>query len=184
MTIGVGARAEPRRPTLPPQTRRHSSESGLDLQSTRPRATPCEACLPPCSLQGGREGIVVRLVRREIQLPERAHSLKAPARSKRWSQDVTRRSDALDLDRGVFARSDPRAIARSLKRSADRSHRRKSAPFRSAMSMLTFYINRAGKQLSRERRKTLLQAKDELRDLYGHPRRSRQSPPARAARRD
>jgi phosphoenolpyruvate carboxylase len=92
-----------------------------------------------------------------------------PAKQKRWSQHVTETSNALDLDRGVFARSDPRAIARSLKRSAEQSHRRKSEPYRSAMSMLTFYINRAGKQLSQEQRKTLEKAKDELRDLYGRP---------------
>jgi hypothetical protein len=96
-----------------------------------------------------------------------------PAKQKRWSQHVTQSSDALDLDRGVFARSDPRAIARSLKRSAEHSHRRKSEPYRSAMSMLTFYINRAGKTLSRKQRMTLEKAKDELRDLYGRPRRRR-----------
>jgi uncharacterized protein DUF3175 len=90
---------------------------------------------------------------------------------RKWSQRVTEKSDALDLEGGVFAKSDPRAIARSLKRSAERSHRRKADPFRSAMSMLTFYINRAGKQLPASRRKTLEQAKDELRDLYGRPRR-------------
>ena len=88
----------------------------------------------------------------------------------RWSRRVTRQSDALDLDKGVFASDDPRAIARSLKRSADRSRRRKSNPFRSAMSMLTFYINRAGKQLSQRERARLERAKDELRDLYGRPR--------------
>jgi len=89
---------------------------------------------------------------------------------KRWSQQVTETSNALSLDQGVFSKDDPRSIARSLKRSADRSRRRKSDPFRSAMSMLTFYINRAGKQLSRSRRKRLEAAKDELRDLYGRPR--------------
>src|SRR5438552_15394221 len=91
-------------------------------------------------------------------------------KSKRWSQRVTQTSNALDLDRGVFSKDDPRSIARSLKRSADRSKRRKSDPFRSAMSMLTFYINRAGKQLSKPRRKRLEAAKEELRDLYGKPR--------------
>ena len=90
---------------------------------------------------------------------------------KRWSQRVTETSKALDLDQGVFSKEDPRSIARSLKRSADRSQRRKSNPFRSAMSMLTFYINRAGKKLSRSRRKRLETAKEELRDLYGKPRR-------------
>src|SRR5690349_11015832 len=88
--------------------------------------------------------------------------------SRRWSRQVTEQSDALDLDSGVFSREDPRSIARSLKRSADRSRRRKSDPFRSAMSMLTFYINRAGKNLSKTRRARLEAAKDELRELYHH----------------
>jgi uncharacterized protein DUF3175 len=87
---------------------------------------------------------------------------------KRWSRQVTERSDVLDLDPGVFSKDDPRSIARSLKRSADRSRRRKSDPFRSAMSMLTFYINRAGKNLSKTRRARLEAAKEELRDLYQH----------------
>jgi len=73
----------------------------------------------------------------------------------------------MDLDAGVFSKDDPRSIARSLKRSADRSNRRKSSPFRSAMSMLTFYINRAGSKLSKTRRAKLQRAKEELRDLYG-----------------
>ena len=89
----------------------------------------------------------------------------------RWSQSVTRRSDALDLERDVFKQADPRRIARSLKRSAERSDRRKSSPFRSAMSMLTFYINRAGKQLSAAQRRRLESAKDELRALYDRPNR-------------
>jgi hypothetical protein len=89
----------------------------------------------------------------------------------RWSQQVTRTSNALDLEGGIFSGSDPRAIARSLKRSAERSKRRKSGPFRSAMSMLTFYVNRAGKQLSKQQLDTLEKAKDELRELYGRPRR-------------
>lgn len=91
--------------------------------------------------------------------------------TKRWSQRVTERSDALDLEPGVFALRDPRAIALSLKRSAERSRRRKAEPFRSAMSMLCFYINRAGRRLTPERRACLEQAKDELRALYGQPRR-------------
>lgn len=92
---------------------------------------------------------------------------------KRWSQRVTEHSNALDLDPGVFTRTDPRGIARSLKRSADRSRRRKVDPYRSAMSMLTFYINRAGKALSQARRRRLEAAKEELRDLYGRPSRAR-----------
>ena len=95
--------------------------------------------------------------------------------AKRWSQRVTETSNALDLQSGVFAKSDPRAIARSLKRSAERSKRRKSDPYRSAMSMLTFYLNRAGKQLPKRKRKTLEKAKDELRDLYGKSPRRRSS---------
>src|ERR1051326_1337093 len=85
---------------------------------------------------------------------------------KRWSRRVTETSNALDLDSGVFSKDDPRSIARSLKRSAERSRRRKSGAYRSAMSMLTFYINRAGKNLSKTRRQRLEAAKDELRSLY------------------
>jgi hypothetical protein len=86
---------------------------------------------------------------------------------RRWSHDVTTGSNALDLESNVFTRDDPKSIARSLKRSAEHSHRRKSDPYRSAMSMLTFYINRAGKNLPKERREKLEKAKDELRALYG-----------------
>jgi hypothetical protein len=89
----------------------------------------------------------------------------------RWSQEVTRHSNALDLEEGVFTLDDPREIALSLKRSAERSHRRKAEPFRSAMSMLTFYLNRAGANLPAERRACLEAAKNELRALYGKPRR-------------
>lgn len=88
----------------------------------------------------------------------------------RWSGHVTRTSHALELEEGVFTLDDPRAIARSLKRSADRSRQRKSEPFRSAMSMLTFHINRAGGNLPARRRAKLEQAKNALRDLYGRPR--------------
>src|SRR6266705_533611 len=93
----------------------------------------------------------------------------ASSKRKRWSQRVTQKSNALDLEQGVFSKDDPRSIARSLKRSADRSKRRKADPFRSAMSILTFYINRAGTTLSKSRRKRLEAAKEELRDLYGKP---------------
>ena len=77
------------------------------------------------------------------------------------------KSDALDLERGVFTKKNPGDVARSLKRSAERSRRRKSAPFRSAMSMLNFHINRGGKGLSTSQRKVLERAKDELRALFG-----------------
>jgi hypothetical protein len=87
--------------------------------------------------------------------------------AKRWSQDVTEHSNALDLQAGVFDLEDPRAIALSLKRSAEHSSRRKSSPYRSAMSMLTFYMNRAGKNLPEERKRVLERAKDELRAAFG-----------------
>jgi len=86
---------------------------------------------------------------------------------RRWSRAVMERSDALDLERGVFTKHDPRAIALSLRRSAERSRRRKAEPFRSAMSMLTFYINRGGRNLPAAQRRVLERAKDELRRLYG-----------------
>jgi hypothetical protein len=86
---------------------------------------------------------------------------------RRWSQRVTERSDALDLDRGVFKLKDPKRVAASLKRSAERSKRRKSDPYRSAMSMLTFYVNRAGKTLPAGQKKVLQRAKDELRHQFG-----------------
>jgi hypothetical protein len=91
----------------------------------------------------------------------------AAANPRRWSQHVTETSNALDLESGVFNLPDARAIARSLKRSAEHSRRRKSDPYRSAMSMLTFYVNRAGKNLPEERRRVLERAKDELRSLFG-----------------
>jgi hypothetical protein len=87
--------------------------------------------------------------------------------NKRWSQAVTRGSNALDLEPAVFTFDDPLAIAHSLKRSAEASTRRKAPPFRSAMSMLTFYLNRAGRSLPDDRRQVLDQAKAELRKLYG-----------------
>jgi Protein of unknown function (DUF3175) len=85
---------------------------------------------------------------------------------KRWSQEVTEHSDALDLEKGVFTLKDPKEIAVSLKHSAESSERRKSDPYRSAMSMLTFYINRAGKHLSDTDRSRLEKAKQELRKLF------------------
>ncbi|RZK00039.1 MAG: DUF3175 domain-containing protein [Novosphingobium sp.] len=84
----------------------------------------------------------------------------------KWSQDVTRHSNALDIDRDVFTRTDPKAIAASLKQSAEASHRRRATPFRSAMSMLTFYINRAGTDLDPGQKRVLESAKDELRKLF------------------
>jgi hypothetical protein len=91
----------------------------------------------------------------------------AKASSKRWSQRVTRESDALDLKRGVFSLRDPKRIAASLKRSAERSSRRKSGAYRSALSMLTFYINRAGRTLPKTQRDRLERAKGELKRQFG-----------------
>jgi hypothetical protein len=88
-------------------------------------------------------------------------------KGQKWSAEVTKHSDALDLEADIFESDDPVKIARSLKRSAERSQRRKSTPFRSAMSMLLFYINRAGKNLSADRKKTLEAAKSELRQEFG-----------------
>lgn len=87
--------------------------------------------------------------------------------SAQWSGEVTRRSDALDLEKSVFKSSDPHKIAVSLKRSAERSKRRKSAPYRSAVSMLTFYMNRAGKNLPKRQVRVLERAKGELRKVFG-----------------
>lgn len=105
----------------------------------------------------------------------RASARRKPAAKKRatrravkkWSQSVTENSDAMDLEPDVFKLDDPKKIAASLKRSAERSHRRKSAPYRSAMSMLTFYVNRAGHNLPAKRRRILERAKDELRKAFG-----------------
>jgi hypothetical protein len=92
-------------------------------------------------------------------------------KQKRWSQEVTETSSALDLEPGVFSWDDPLKIARSLKWSADNSERRKAPSFQSAMSMLNFYVNRAGTKLPPQRREILEEAKEELRRLYGKPRR-------------
>ncbi|MBO0718315.1 MAG: DUF3175 domain-containing protein [Rhizobiales bacterium] len=104
--------------------------------------------------------------RRSQRKTSRRKSVRSGSRGRRWSARVTHESDALDLDRGVFTQRDPKRIAASLKRSAERSHRRKADPYRSALSMLTFYINRAGKNLPASRRKTLQRAKGELRKQF------------------
>lgn len=109
----------------------------------------------------------------------------ATTQKRRWSQHVAETSDALDLKPGLFTASDPKEIARSLKRSAEQSDRRKSDPFRSAMSMLSFYINRAGRTLTEAQHQRLEAAKDELRVLYNRPapkRSARENTPAAARR--
>jgi phosphoenolpyruvate carboxylase len=90
-----------------------------------------------------------------------------PKRTRKWSARVTETSNALDLKKDIFKSSDPKKIAASLKSSAEHSRRRKAEPYRSAMSMLTFYINRAGDNLSARQRNVLEKAKPELRKLFG-----------------
>ena len=107
-----------------------------------------------------------RTSKRKARSKGAGKSAAAP-KPRKWSQRVTRESDALDLQKGVFSFSSPKKIAASLKRSAQASKRRKSDPYRSALSMLTFYINRAGKNLPARRKKTLMQAKQELREQFG-----------------
>jgi hypothetical protein len=97
----------------------------------------------------------------------RKSAAKRKASPKRWSQKVTQESDALDLKRGVFTLRDPKRIAGSLKRSAERSSRRKTGAYRSALSMLTFYLNRAGKTLPKTQRERLQRAKAELKRQFG-----------------
>lgn len=91
------------------------------------------------------------------------------AETKVWSQQVTKTSNALDLDDGVFTWSDPKKIAASLKHSAEVSNRRKASPLQSAMSMLNFYLNRAGQSLPQKQKRVLTKAKEELRRLFGKP---------------
>src|SRR5262249_51341154 len=94
-------------------------------------------------------------------------SRRSARTGRRWSRRVTEHSDALTLDKGVFTSRDPKRIAASLKRAAERSKRRKNSPLRSALSKLTVYINRAGKNLPASRKRTLMRAKDELRKQFG-----------------
>jgi Protein of unknown function (DUF3175) len=112
---------------------------------------------------------MARTAIRQKAKPRKSPRRKAARRkgTRYWSGRVTRESDALDLEGGVFSLQDPRRIAASLKRSAERSRRRKAAPFRSALSMLVFYVNRAGKNLPASRRRTLERAKTELRKQFG-----------------
>jgi hypothetical protein len=104
--------------------------------------------------------------RKKAKSPTRKASAAAKPK-RRWSAQVMKRSDALDLEAGVFKQDSARAIAQSLKKSAEASQRRKATPFRSAMSMLNFEINRAGKGLSAARRRVLENAKGELRNAFG-----------------
>src|SRR5215218_638775 len=122
-------------------------------------------------MSGGDTGVVWKV---PMAAKTKTKTRKSSARrstaqrgGRRWSARVTRESDALDLKKGVFAQRDPKKIAHSLKRSAERSKRRKADPYRSALSMLTFYINRAGRNLPASRKKILQRAKGELRTAFG-----------------
>jgi hypothetical protein len=121
-----------------------------------------------------------KLVREDVAMAKQRRTRKARTRTasprkrrpaggggRQWSGRVTRESNALDLESGVFTLASPKRIAASLKRSAERSRRRKADAFRSALSMLTFYINRAGRNLPASRKRTLNKAKDELRAQFG-----------------
>jgi len=110
-----------------------------------------------------------KTARRKTAHRKTAHRKTGAKKTRKWSARVTERSDAMTLEDSVFKQRSPTAIAQSLKRSAERSHRRKASPFRSAMSMLNFYINRAGKNLSAARLKTLERAKDKLREAFDRP---------------
>lgn len=101
-------------------------------------------------------------------MPQRVYMTSRKSQnSGNWSAKVTQTSDALDLEPGVFTWADPKRIASSLSRSAESSTRRKASPFQSAMSMLVFYINRAGNNLDAKQKQVLQQAKEELRRIYG-----------------
>jgi hypothetical protein len=110
---------------------------------------------------------MVPIRRNQAEAAQSANRASGEDRRRYWSGEITRRSNALDLEAGVFTWDDPALIAQSLKQSAEASTRRKSSPYRSAMSMLTFYINRAGRSLPDRRRRVLEQAKAELRKLFG-----------------
>jgi hypothetical protein len=126
-------------------------------KTARPRKTAAR--------KGVRKGAGKTTTRKAA--PARRSSSPKQASPKRWSQRVTRESDALDLKRGVFRLRDPKRIAASLKRSAEGSSRRKAGAYRSALSMLTFYINRAGKTLPKTQRDRLQRAKTELKRQFG-----------------
>jgi len=98
---------------------------------------------------------------------KKSSGARGHSKTRRWSARVTQRSNALDLQSNIFKSTDPRKIALSLKRSAQASKRRKGTPYQSAMSMLNFYINRAGKSLPQTQKRVLERAKDELRDVFG-----------------
>lgn len=118
-----------------------------------------------------------------MRTPPRKKKKAGAGKNRYWSAEVTRRSNALELESGVFKKDNPRAIALSLKRSAEKSNRRKAGAYQSAMSMLSFYINRAGRSLSATQKRRLERAKQELRKLYGRDEpRGAAGPPRRRTR--
>jgi uncharacterized protein DUF3175 len=120
-----------------------------------------------------RGSTMIRKVRADQPRKRRRTTAIRPESQRRWSKRVTEMSNALDLEEGAFRSANPRRIALSLKRSAERSHRRKATPFQSAMSMLTFFINRAGGNLSPDRVRVLNRAKEELRAVFHQARKHR-----------
>jgi Protein of unknown function (DUF3175) len=135
---------------------RHARQPPIDAD----RNTPMPAGVVEC------EGMVSRMPGRgRVNL--NWHGVMAGKSRKRWSAEVTKHSNALDLEEGVFTLTDPKQIAASLKRSAEASRRKKADSYRSALSMLTFYINRAGTNLPAQQHRVLMRAKDELRKQFG-----------------
>jgi uncharacterized protein DUF3175 len=117
--------------------------------------------------KSARKSTARKAAARATTTPKKSPAKRKAPSPKRWSQRVTQESDALDLKRGVFTLRDPKEIAASLKRSAERSSRRKAGAYRSALSMLTFYVNRAGKTLPKTQRDRLERAKGELKKQFG-----------------
>lgn len=155
--------AHPKRQVSPRRSRASAQALKKEPRSTAsPRALSTQAHRAASRRSGAERSAAAR---------KGARTRRKRPKPERWSQQVNETSDAMTLEPHVFARRDPREIAASVKRSSDRSRRRKSPPFRSAMSMLNFYINRAGKNLSSGQRKILEQAKAALRQLYGRVRR-------------
>lgn len=155
--------AHPRR-----QVSSRRSRASAQALKKEPRSAASHRAL---STQAHRAGSRRSATERSAAARKGARTRKRRPKPGRWSAQVNETSDAMTLEPHVFAQRDPQEIAASVKRSSDRSQRRRSPPLRSAMSMLNFYINRAGRQLPEQRRACLEAAKDELRALFGRPRR-------------
>jgi hypothetical protein len=134
------------------------------MESTMPERRKTARSRKPATRKAARERARTPPARKARSARKKSAAKKASP--KRWSQRVTEESDALDLEQGVFTLRDPKQIAASLKRSAERSSRRKASAYRSALSMLTFYINRAGKTLPKTRHDRLERAKTELKRQF------------------